>query len=1580
MTPEMTTAEFLSYLHDLDIKLWVEEGRLRYNAPKGALVPTLRTDLAARKEEILAFFRQTQPSVEMKDKAITRIRRDGNLPLSFAQEQLLLRTLLEPSGSHAFPGLLRLQGYLDSAILEMSLGEIVRRHEILRTTFTMRDDQYIQSIAPFGAFSLPVIDLSLLPDTDKRIELRKVIEHETSKLVDVAKGPLFWASLLRFSKEEHLLLLMMHQMAYDAWSTRPLLQELSTLYNAMIDGSSSPIPDLPIQYVDFAAWQREWAKSVNYQQQLAYWKKRLRNISILDLPTDHARPVTRTYRGIMHSWLLPSDLSKKLRDFCARSDVTLFITLLSAFQMLLHRYTGQTDVSVGVPIANRNNALTEGLIGFLVNILVLRSDLSGNPRFSDFLSQVRQNALEAYAHQDMPFEKLVAELKPPRDPNRTPFFQVVFNFSEDPLKTLDLRGLSANIVQFEHEDAATANNSIGLAFVDLAFQIFDTSPQIEVLLTGDGDLFEADTVKRIGNHFQILLESIIANPNLCISDLNFLSTEEKQRLLDWSDSAFDEPLTSICVHHIFEQYVAQQPQAIAVTCGEDSLTFDELNRQANQLAHYLMSLGVGPETRVGICVERSVKMIVGMLAILKAGGAYVPLDPAYPAERLAYMLDDSDAQVLLVQQSLLHLIKGYRYHILCLDTEWDEVAHHRQDNPADRVIPENLAYIIYTSGSTGQPKGVQINHQSVTHLICTSEKDFAFSSKDVWTVFHTYAFDFSVWEIWGCLLTGGHLVIVPQATTQSPQAFYQLLHQQQVTVLNQTPTALRQLLGEVFAASQDGVHDLNLRLIVCGGEALPRELALSLLKLGVSAWNFYGPTEATVWATNGVIDNSQIQPDVIPIGRAMADVQVYILDKYLHPVAVGIPGELHIGGEGLGRGYFHRPGLTAEKFIPNPFGNQAGSRLYKTGDLARFLPNGTIEFLGRIDHQVKMRGFRIELGEIEAVIEHHPGVSQAVAIVRQDQPDEQRLVAYVVPEQYEDENRSVDDLKAEQISSWQALWEKTYSLTSSEADPTFNIIGWNSSYTGLPISVSEMRAWVQDTVERILSLHPNRILEIGCGSGLMLFQLAPQCNYYCGTDFSSVALDYLRKHLLRLGAVANKVELIHKPADHFEGLEPQSFDLVVINSVVQYFPDIDYLERVIEGAIKVLRPGGSIFLGDIRNLTLLKAFHSSVQLAQASSGATRDALGRRMRKFVFQEKELLIAPEFFTSLPDRLDDVNRVEIHLKRGKIANEVTKFRYDVVLHVGESPDEFTEVQGKRWDEFPSGLPQIKEILDSEEPDFLLITNVLNARLFEDLKTLEWLDGVSGPETVVDWKRTMPKMPYLWVDPQDWYDLGHERQYSVEVSWSLAEDTAGAYDVLFSHRKSESKKVRNKTGTRSSGLLYANNPIQEKIGQDLIPQLRLHTKDKLPSHMVPSVFVLLDQLPLSPNGKLDRRALPAPDNDRPEMQVAYVPPRRETERIIADIWRELLQVEKIGIYDNFFDLGGHSLLMVQAHRKLAESISQELSLVEMFQYSTVASLAEYLSKEKTDITSAEQVNDRAKKQQEALNRQRKLIEQLKR
>ncbi|KJH70841.1 non-ribosomal peptide synthetase [Aliterella atlantica] len=913
-------------------------------------------------------------------------------PASFAQQRLWFLDRLFPNTAfYNVPTTLRLTGVLNFAALEKSFNAIASRHEILRTSFDTEDGQLVQVILPQIEVSLPLIDLQHLHISEREVAATEAIAHIIEQPFNLAEGSLLRVVLIQLSEQEYVLAIVLHHIVFDEWSSALLIKELGLLYTAFCTGTPSPLPELTIQYADFAHWQRERLQGELLATQISYWRSQLQDLPVLAISSDRKQ----TSQGATKFLELPQNLYQALLTLSQQEGVTLFMTLLAAFQTLLYRYTGQTDIAVGLPIANRNRRELEELIGFFANSLVLRTDLSDNPTFRELLARVKQVAVAAYTHQDLPFEKLVAELHPERNLSQNPLFQVVFALQNAPMEQLELPGLTLSPFKV---DTTTARFDLefylwecGDNFRSLWGDSWQQSEGLRGVLVYNTDLFTSDAIARMLQHFQTLLFGIVANPDTSLADLPLLTSREQQQLGEWNQTKRSYP--DLCIHQLFEQSANQNPNAIAVKFDERQLTYEQLNSGSNQLAHYLQKLGVGVETLVGICMEPSPVMVAAILAILKAGGAYVPLDPSYPPERLQFMVEDARVTVVITQDSLLHLFGG-NLNIVCVERDWSAIASASVANPITQTTADNLAYVVYTSGSTGTPKGVAIPHKAVSRLVCNPNY-INIEITDKVAQCANISFDAATFEIWGALLNGAQLVGINRKVILSPLEFTQEIQQQEISILFLTTALFNQIVREVPSAFS------SLRYLLFGGEAVDVKLVQAVMEGAPQhLLHVYGPTENTTFTSWYEVESGAKS---VPIGKAIANTQIYLLDANLNPVPVGVVGEIYIGGDGLAREYLHRPELTQERFIVNPRVETLHAtslqhcRLYKTGDLARYLPDGNLEFIGRSDNQVKIRGFRIELGEIETVLNQHNNVREVIVLVRTNVDDDRSIIAYIVP-------------------------------------------------------------------------------------------------------------------------------------------------------------------------------------------------------------------------------------------------------------------------------------------------------------------------------------------------------------------------------------------------------------------------------------------------------------------------------------------------------------------------------------------------------------------------------------------------------
>jgi amino acid adenylation domain-containing protein len=964
-------AELLSALRARDVQVFLDGDRLRVNAPRDALTAELQEELVRRKGELVAYLREAESRRE--EPPLTRAARDQALPTSFAQERLWFLQKLDPeSVAYNLQANIRIPGRLDVPALERALAELVRRHEVLRTTFAEEEGRPVQVVAPASGVALALSDLRALPEGERAREVERLAKGEVRQPFDLERGPVFRARVVALGEGDSQLLVTQHHVVTDGWSIALLVEEVLALYDAFSAGLGSPLPEPEYQYADFAHWQRRWLRDEVLERRLAYWRGKLAGAPpTLELPTDRPRPAVQTSHGATLAFELPEELARRVHAFRREVGATPFMTLLAAFQVLLARYSGQEDVVVGSANGNRSLVETERMLGLFVNTIVLRTDVSGDPTFRELVSRVRRTALDAVAHGDVPFEKLVEGLRPPRDLSRSPVFQALFVIQNTPLEAL---------VRAD-EKAPGVIGERGTAAYDLSLYLIDTGKQIRGTFEYNTDLFEEATVLRLCDHYRSLVAGALAEPDRHLSEVARLSDVEARTFGLWN--ATRRALSSAPVHERIASVAVRRPEAIALVAGSESVTYADLESRANRLARRLRGLGVRPGALVALHVERTLDMVVGLLGILKAGGAYLPLDPTYPRERMAFILEDARPALLLAN----------RRHAAELPAAGSPVAFIEDTTEADGTPlpalarPDDLAYAIFTSGSTGRPKGVLVQHRALSNLLASMEREPGLSEGDVLLAVTTLAFDIAGLELLLPLVAGGRVVLASRDEAADPTALRALLEDAGITVLQATPATWRMLVDSGWGGKA------GLRAL-CGGEPLPVELARALKERCAELWNVYGPTETTIWSTAERID--EVRARTISIGRPIANTTVHLVDSRLQPVPLGAVGELLIGGAGVACGYLDRPGLTAERFVPDPFGSEPGARLYRTGDLAWFRADGKLECLGRVDHQVKLRGFRIELGEVEAALLSVEAVKQAAVLVRERAPGERQLVAFVV--------------------------------------------------------------------------------------------------------------------------------------------------------------------------------------------------------------------------------------------------------------------------------------------------------------------------------------------------------------------------------------------------------------------------------------------------------------------------------------------------------------------------------------------------------------------------------------------------------
>ncbi|HEY9405348.1 MAG TPA: amino acid adenylation domain-containing protein [Pyrinomonadaceae bacterium] len=1462
-------------------------------------------------------------------------RRSADEPpaLSSAQQRLWFLDQLEgPNATYNMPNAFRLFGELNIGVLESALAEIIRRHEALRTNFTQVDGKPVQVIHDELRGYLSLVELPGLDDAQREEEVCRRSRQDAGRPFDLEHDRLLRIQILRFEPMYHVMLINMHHIVADGWSLGVIVKEMVTLYSALSRGEASPLAELPIQYADFAEWQRRWLAGSQLEGQIEYWRGQLAGApSLLALPTDRPRPPLQTFRGSTLRFRIDGERLSALKALSRQFDASLFMVLFAGFATLLWRYSRQDSLVVGTPVANRGRKELEPLIGFFVNTLALRTNFSGDPNVRELIARVKETAIGAFRNQDVPFERLVEELQPARNLGFSPIFQVMFILQNAPLDDLRLPGVRLEEIEVE----------AGTSMFDMTLKLRERGGLLEGELEFNTDLFDRATIERLIGHYQLILDAMRHDPDCAVSRLAVLTEAERETLLvRWNNTERSVPESETVVQ-LFEEQADLDPERVALVYGNTQLSYATLDERAGQLAAYLKSLGIAPESPVGLCVPRSVEMVVGLLGILKAGGAYVPLDPAFPGERLALMIENAGLSVIITTEDASPVLPDTPAIRVFLDRDWSRIAA-APPSSARRAIayPENLAYIIYTSGSTGTPKGVQISHRALVNFLCSMREQPGLTRDDVLLAVTTISFDIAALELFLALIVGARVEIVSQETAADGFRLCEALRRSGANVMQATPATWQMLLAADW-------HGLPLKRVFCGGEALSHELASRLIAKRVELWNLYGPTETTIWSSASRIESldaaNTARDAKESIGRPIANTQIYILDQKLQPVPVGVPGELFIAGAGVARGYNRRPDLTAAVFLPNPFG-KPGTRMYKTGDLCRYRPEGNIEFIGRVDHQIKLRGFRIELGEIETVLDEHPAVRNSVVVCREDQPGRQQLVAYLEYDPETGHPKGNQDVLAEgQIDKWRTVWDQIYERGVEEHDELFDTSGWISSYTGRPVPQDEMRAWLEETVARILALEPRRVLEIGCGTGMLLHRLAPHVESLTGCDISSSVLARLQASVDREGL--KNVTLRRGDAAACVVGHERVFDTVILNSVIQYFPGVEYLLKVLEAALEAVADGGAIFLGDVRSLPLAELFRASVECQRAADECPREELVRRVAATTEREEELLIDPAFFSALRSRLPRLGQVDIQLKRHSAANEMSKFRYDVVLrNAPRAQVRCPAIIRKDASNTELNSHELRLLLTRKEPETILVQNVFNRRLAADIAMLEWLGDPSANGSVGEMRSRIASAPPRGIDPDEAWQLGESLGYSVSVRWSAFEPDR-RFDVLF-HRtgsgdlaSSVHDVVAGEDAVARPWTQYANDPARSAGQKIVLSEVRRMLAARLPAYMIPARIVCLDRFPLTPNGKIDRAALPALDVVVTDER--YVAPQTEVEQQLAEIWMEILDVPRVGVGDNFFELGGHSLLATQLTSRIREKFSVELPIQCLFDTPQLGELA---------------------------------------
>ena len=1415
--------------------------------------------------------------------------RQDSSPTTEAQREIFHSLMMgdEANSSYNESNIISFDGVLDIEALRTALLDLVVRHPALRSSFTTDGERQFFHAAP-REIDIAEHDFSSLTDDARFDRWSRIKENESRAPFNLTQGPLLRLHIARLSANRHEILWTAHHLICDGWSFGMILAELSEAYNAR-KGARLPMLPPAMSFADYARHELSNKDSKERVEAEKFWVAKFsESAPVLELPTDRPRPQVKTFAGAMESITIDPERYARLKKASPKLGGTLFATLLANFATLLHRITGQEDVVIGVPAAGQTRIGRDELIGHCLNFLPLRLKSAADRSFRDFAAEVKEEVLEAYDHQDYTFGSLLKKLKLPRDTSRLPLVTVMFNIDKSGADQIHFEDLSFDV---------TTNPKRHVNF-DLFFNLVQTDERMIVECEYNTDLHDASTIQRWLGCFEQLIESAITDGDTALQALPILNEKESALVLgEWNDTTRDYPHTAT-LPCLVSNIASRVPEKDAIICDNKTLTYAALELRANAIASRLQASGIRRGDLVGIHLERSTDMVAGVLGILKCGAAYVPMDPSFPAERLGFMVEDAHMPVIVSQTSLHRELPASSAKVLLID----EIPGDAAGFNSVEIDPEDLAYVIFTSGSTGRPKGVRVSHRAVVNFLNSMRREPGLTPDDVLLAVTTLSFDIAGLEIFLPLTTGAKVVIATRDVTIDGNLLADTIDKQGVTILQATPVTWRLLLESGWGGRQ------AFKALV-GGEAVPRELVNRLAPHCGEVWNVYGPTETTIWSTTAKVSAGE---GTVSIGKPIDNTQVFVVNAALQPQPIGIAGELLIGGDGLASGYHDRPDLTVDRFISTPL---SGGKLYRTGDLARWNPDGTLECLGRMDHQVKVRGFRIELGDIETHLEQHDAVAQAVAHVHDG-----RLAAYVKPAAASSDDTAI----------WEDQWDLLYksAIDQSGSDKLDRLDSVIAGWAGATDIDDQVAEWIDTTSDRLRKYGPRRIFEIGCGTGQILSRFAKDAECYWAADISKVAIQALEKnHPLP------QVKLFHRPADDFSAIPEQHFDTVVINSVAQYFPSADYLESVLRGAARTLKPGGRIFLGDIQGNALLAAHHAEILRERAPSGTTCGQLKEKIAQRISRETELSLDPAWFGQLD--IPEIGYIEIQLRRGKLANETTTYHYDVILHSGNVLSGRAVTNWKPWDRL--NLEQLEAML-TEGPVELAIGGIPDARLSAPLGFLEALDKAAPSDPLP----FTPVTPSSSVTAEDLFTVAEHTGYRAHVRWR-GDGTLCLLDVIFLPAENSALP---QWPIQTSPLPLANTPFLEQAASasDMAGILRKYLAEKLPDYMVPSAFVVLDSFPLTPNGKVDRKSLPAPEASHEDTTREIVAPTSEQEHKLVAIWKQVLGLSEIGTTDDIFELGGDSILIFQITTR-ATRAGLALTPAQVFRHRNIAAIANELS-----------------------------------
>lgn len=1474
------------------------------------------------------------PGSQLPD--ITKVP-DSQYPLSYSQQRLwFVQQLDKQSYNYNMPGKFELAGQFDTRAFQSALSEILQRHSVLRSVFRQQGSQAFQQVLDNYELPLQITDLTHLDSEQQQQHIADIETQEYQQPFNLETEIPCRFHLIKLCSsdvegEKYIVLFSLHHIAADGWSLAIMVNEFKACYEAAKSQSKAMLPTLPVQYGDFACWQKQWLTGEELDTQLQYWCERLDAAPLLhDLPTDMPRPARQTFAGARYEAVLSGDWQGRINEFCQQHQLTLFTFLQTAFSVLVSRHSGSQDIVMGSPISGRIHSKIEDLIGFFVNTLVIRTQIGEEQSFLELATSNKRNVLDAFNYQHVPFELIVETLNPERSLSHAPLVQITFALQNN--EKAEMRLTDAQVSKGESIDRHVDTN----ARLDLELHVYQEEEGLYCHWIYNKALFYPATIERMADNFSVLLNSILNAPESLLSLLPVVNQQDKNLLLEQlNNTAADYPQNKLL--HQYPQATADYAKNAAVICGSESISYEVLHQQSNAMAAILSSHKLEAGEFIAVCLPRSVDMVIAMLAVLKSGAAYLPLDPRYPKSRIAYMLKDSKASVVISNSELLQELKFESCYALCVDLPQSTLAEMEKtanESPyVNMATPAHPAYAIYTSGSTGQPKGTVVNHRNASNLVNWFSRHYSFDASDNTLIISAIGFDLTQKNIWATLASGG-TVVLPDMRLFDVDIVLSTIATEKVTSVNCTPSVFYSLIQDRSKWAQLQ----SLKFVFLGGEPIAKEVLEPWQKSEfclAEIINMYGPTECSDITVDYQLTGNE--SGAIPIGAPIDNVTVYVLDKQQQLVPVGTPGELYIGGAGVTQGYLHQPELTAEKFIVNPFDSGSDPKLYKTGDIVRWQSQQGgevehLEFLNRLDHQIKIRGHRVELSEVETRIRNNHDVE---ACRVQFDAELQQIWAWVSPTNAAFE-RICDDLAQQNIGDWSSVFDQTYEAVENdtvEASQS-DFAGWVSSYTGEMIPETEMQHWVEETVDQILTLKPRKLLEVGVGTGLLFYRYVDVCEEVYVADISKAALMGIEEAIAGKGY--EKVTFCHGSVETLDIPQECKFDTIVINSVIQYFPSLKYLKNTIEKLLEWLTDDGQIFIGDIRNFALLDSHNTAslVGTCEHSVSMTVQQVREQINQLRYKDEELLVSPGYFQHLVEQNPLLQQVDISVKTGEGNNEMLRYRYDVVLHKALPKTVNTVTQWHDW----QGMRQFERLLQNSEQSCLGVYNVPNSRIVEDVVLWQQIKAAGNNILVKD--LSLNHQASMAPELHTLQEIAQSNGYQLNATWSNSEITC--LDLVLYRQEKPTIVARGKYELQR----FANYPKIANIAESLEVNMTAELNQHLPDFMLPAGYVFIDSLPKTPNGKVDVKSLPKVTYQG-LLQDTYVAPCTELQERMCELWQQLLRLPRIGVNDNFFNLGGHSLLATRMVSKLRSELGIELSISQIFDHPTITQLDRIISDE---------------------------------